>query len=63
MNIDLQSLEARHPAALPGAPAALRALNLRFDAGSNRGKIALNKRPRGPVFTFDIRAHARFTCA
>ena len=33
MNIDLQSLEARHPAALPGAPAALRALNLRFDAG------------------------------
>jgi len=33
VNIDLQSLEARHPAALPGAPAALRALNLRFDAG------------------------------
>lgn len=33
MNIDLQSLEARHPAALPSAPAALRALDLRFDAG------------------------------
>ena len=33
MNIDLQSLEARHPAALSGAPAALRALNLRFAAG------------------------------
>ena len=33
MNIDLQALEARHPAALPGAPAALRALNLRLAAG------------------------------
>lgn len=33
MNIDLQAVEARHPAALPGAPAALRALNLRFGAG------------------------------
>jgi phosphonate transport system ATP-binding protein len=33
VNIDLQSVEARHPAALPGAPAALRALNLRFAAG------------------------------
>jgi phosphonate transport system ATP-binding protein len=33
VNIDLQALEARHPAALPGAPAALRALNLRLAAG------------------------------
>ena len=33
MNIELQALEARHPAALPGAPAALRALNLRLAAG------------------------------
>ena len=33
MNIDLQSLEARHPAALSGAPAALRALNLQLAAG------------------------------
>ena len=33
MNIDLQFLEARHPAALPGAPAALRALNLQLAAG------------------------------
>ncbi len=33
MNIDLQSLEARHPAALPGAVAALRALNLQLAAG------------------------------
>ena len=33
MNISLQSLEARHPAALSGAPAALRALNLQLVAG------------------------------
>jgi phosphonate transport system ATP-binding protein len=33
VNIDLQSLEARHPAALPGAPAALRALNLQLTIG------------------------------
>jgi phosphonate transport system ATP-binding protein len=33
VNIDLQSLEARHPAALPGAPAALRALNLKLAIG------------------------------
>ena len=33
MNIELLGLEARHPAALPGAPAALRALNLRMTAG------------------------------
>jgi phosphonate transport system ATP-binding protein len=33
VNIDLQALEARHPAALPGAPAALRALNLQMAAG------------------------------
>lgn len=33
MNIELLGLEARHPAALPGAPAALRALNLRLAAG------------------------------
>ena len=33
MNISLQSLEARHPAALPGTAAALRALNLQFAAG------------------------------
>ena len=33
MNIDLQALEARHPAALQGAPAALRALNLQLAAG------------------------------
>ena len=33
MNIDLQALEARHPAAKPGAPAALRALNLQLAAG------------------------------
>ena len=33
MNIELLGLEARHPAALPSAPAALRALNLRLTAG------------------------------
>ncbi|WP_396439710.1 phosphonate ABC transporter ATP-binding protein [Limnohabitans sp.] len=33
MIIDLQALEARHPAALPGALAALRALNLQLAAG------------------------------
>ena len=33
MHIDLQSLEARHPAALPGAAAALRDLNLQLAAG------------------------------
>jgi phosphonate transport system ATP-binding protein len=33
VNIDLQALEARHPAAKPGAPAALRALNLQLAAG------------------------------
>jgi len=33
LNIDLQALEARHPAALPGAPAALRALNLQLAVG------------------------------
>jgi phosphonate transport system ATP-binding protein len=33
LNISLQSLEARHPAALSGAPAALRALNLQFSPG------------------------------
>jgi phosphonate transport system ATP-binding protein len=33
LNISLQSLEARHPAALPGTTAALRALNLQFAAG------------------------------
>jgi len=33
MIIDLQAVEARHPSALPGAPAALRALNLRLTAG------------------------------
>ena len=33
MNISLQSLEARHPAALSGAPAALRELNLQLAAG------------------------------
>ena len=33
MNIELLGLEARHPAALPGAPAALRALNMRLAAG------------------------------
>jgi phosphonate transport system ATP-binding protein len=33
VNIDLQALEARHTAALPGAPAALRALNLQLAAG------------------------------
>ena len=33
LNISLQSLEARHPAALPGTSAALRALNLQFAAG------------------------------
>jgi phosphonate transport system ATP-binding protein len=33
VNIELLGLEARHPAALPGAPAALRALNLRLAAG------------------------------
>jgi phosphonate transport system ATP-binding protein len=33
LNIELQAIEARHPAALPGAPAALRALNLRLSAG------------------------------
>ena len=35
MNIDLQALEARHPAALPSAPAALRALNLQLAAGEH----------------------------
>ncbi|WP_299510527.1 ATP-binding cassette domain-containing protein [uncultured Limnohabitans sp.] len=33
MNIELLGLEARHPAALPGAAAALRALNLQLAAG------------------------------
>ena len=33
MNIELLGLEARHPAALPSAPAALRALNLRLTSG------------------------------
>jgi phosphonate transport system ATP-binding protein len=33
VKIELSALEARHPAALPGAPAALRALNLCFGAG------------------------------
>ena len=33
MNIDLQALEARHPAARSGAPAALRGLNLKVSAG------------------------------
>ena len=33
MNIELLGLEARHPAALPGAAAALRALNLRLASG------------------------------
>lgn len=33
MNISLQSLEARHPAAHTAAPAALRALNLHFSPG------------------------------
>lgn len=33
VKIDLQALQARHPAALPDAPAALRDLNLRFGAG------------------------------
>jgi phosphonate transport system ATP-binding protein len=33
VKIELSALEARHPAALPGAPAALRALDLRFGAG------------------------------
>jgi len=33
LNIDLQALEARHPAAMPSASAALRALNLRLNAG------------------------------
>jgi len=33
LNISLHSLEARHPAALSGAPAALRALNLQLVAG------------------------------
>jgi phosphonate transport system ATP-binding protein len=33
VNIDLQALEARHPAALPGGLAALRALNLQLAAG------------------------------
>ena len=33
MNISLHSLEARHPAALSGAPAALRTLNLQLVAG------------------------------
>ena len=33
MKIELSALEARHPAALPGTPAALRALNLRLGAG------------------------------
>jgi phosphonate transport system ATP-binding protein len=35
LNIDLQALEARHPAALPSAPAALRALNLQLAAGEH----------------------------
>jgi phosphonate transport system ATP-binding protein len=33
MNIDLQALEARHPAALPGAAPALRGLDLQLSAG------------------------------
>jgi phosphonate transport system ATP-binding protein len=33
VKIELAALEARHPAALPGAPAALRALDLRLSAG------------------------------
>ncbi len=33
MKIELSDLEAKHPAALPGAPAALRALNLSLAAG------------------------------
>lgn len=33
MKIELSALEARHPAALPGASAALRALDLRLNAG------------------------------
>ena len=33
MNIELLGLEARHPASLPSAPAALRALNLRLTVG------------------------------
>ena len=33
LNIELLNLDARHPAALPGAAAALRALNLRVGAG------------------------------
>lgn len=33
MKIDLKALEARHPAALPGAAPALRALNLQLAAG------------------------------
>ena len=33
MNIDLQALQARHPAAQPGAAPALQALNLRLAAG------------------------------
>lgn len=33
MNIELQAIEARHPAALPGVPAALRALSLQLAVG------------------------------
>jgi phosphonate transport system ATP-binding protein len=33
VKIELSALEARHPATLPGAPAALRALNLRLATG------------------------------
>jgi phosphonate transport system ATP-binding protein len=33
LNIELSNLDARHPAALPGVAAALRALNLRVSAG------------------------------
>lgn len=33
MNIDLQALQARHPAAQPGAAPALQSLNLRLDVG------------------------------
>ena len=39
MNIDLQSLQARHPAALPGAPAALQGLNFQLGAGEQAAII------------------------
>lgn len=35
LNLDLQALEARHPAALPSAPAALRAMSLQLAAGEH----------------------------